>query len=111
MADGISGLVTPYNTSEFREAVETARKFHHAANDQYATIAAELRRLLARIPGHRIGDIDSKIAARRVARHVAKAAASEVQAAQAFVRSYHLYLDLFTNKAKTSHSKSFDPDK
>ncbi|WP_213455294.1 hypothetical protein [Rhizomonospora bruguierae] len=108
---GITGLVTPYNTSEFAAMVEAARSHHYAVMDQYVTIAADLRRLLARIPGDRLGNVDSKMAARRVARQISRAGTYEAYAARAGIRAFHLYQQLFTNKGQQARAKTFDPNK
>lgn len=112
MGKGIDGLVTPYNTSEFHAMVETVRGHHHAEYDQMLTIAAELRRMLGKVSGApALVGVDSKIAARRVTRHLARAAGMNLRVAQATIRSYQMYTELFTGRATTGHQKTFDPNK
>lgn len=108
---GIDGLVTPYNTSEFAAMVEACRSHHYATLDQYVTVATELRRMLARVPGDRAMDLDSRVAARRVARQLSRAGNYEQYAARATIRSYHLYQQLFTAKGSASRGRGFDVDK
>lgn len=111
-AKGLEGLVTPYTTSEFHKLVELLRSHHHAEYDQMVVVAAELRRMLGKVQGAPgLVGIDSKIAARRVTRHLSHAAGANLVVAKATVRAYDLYVELFTGKRAGPHGKTFDVNK
>lgn len=106
---GITGLVTPYTTSEFHAIVELIRLHHHAEHDQLVVIAAELRRMLGKVSGATLAfGVDSKIAARRVTRHLSHAAGLNLAVAKAAIRSYDVYTELFTGKRAGPRGKAFN---
>lgn len=109
---GIDGLVTPYTTSEFHAITELIRKHHHAVHDQKVVVAAELRRMLGKVQGATLAfGVDSKIAARRVTRHIAHSGALDLAAAKATVRAFDLYVELFTGRRAGPHGKTFNVNK
>jgi hypothetical protein len=109
---GLPALITPYSTSEFHAMIEAARAHHWGNADRLQTMAAELyRALVDHFGAGRMMGADVKIAARRVTRHLAKAANYNVSTAQAIAFSYHQYTHLFLNSRPNAPRRGFDPDK
>lgn len=109
---GLPALVTPYSTSEFRKMAEAYRANKAAVHDQLVVVSADLYRGLSRLNGSTfLFGVDVRIAAKRVTRHLNHAAGLELAAAQAAMRSYDLYIELFTGKKPASHARQFDINK
>lgn len=107
----IPGLITPYSTSEFQAMVESVRRHHNGGYDQYCAVAAELRSGLKKVHGAPgLFGLDVALAARRVTKHLAVAAACELEAAKAVVRSYQMYQQLFLGRGKPG-GRTFDASK
>jgi hypothetical protein len=103
-------LVTPHNTSEFHAMAEAARRLFHTQHDQLVTISAELRRDLAAIGGSpMLLGLDGKLAARKVARHLAVAAGYQLASAQAVIRSWTEYQRLYLGRPE--NKRGFDINK
>jgi hypothetical protein len=105
-----SKIVTPHNTSEFHAMAEAARRLFHTQHDQLVTVSAELRRDLAAIGGSpMLLGLDGKLAARKVARHLAIAAGYQLVSAQAVIRSWSEYQRLYLGRPE--NRRGFDINK
>lgn len=110
-ADGLTSLVTPYNTAKFEAMVADAKAHFNATKGQLEVIAADLRRLLphARNASGRMAfGIDLRIAAVQIGRQFSQAAGAQNSASAAVTRAMELYHGNFTATGSGPGGRRFD---
>lgn len=101
-------IKTPYCKSEFEATVEAIRAHHQALGDKLAIISAELRRELRHVKGNPwLLGMDIRLAARKVAKPFAWAAAEEDAIARSAVAALRLFQELFLHQGENK-GKGFD---
>ena len=99
--DDIQGV---YLTTELRTMCEQGRLLFNTAADRLHVVAAELTILLRRVPGNPVLlGLDSRAVARRITRHLVRAAEYETAAAREMKNTWFAYESLILNPGQTNH--------
>jgi hypothetical protein len=115
MAEGHKSLITPYNTAEFYALVNEITEHHGQMSMQSATVAADLRKLLAnpldadgRPVKFAAARADLRVKATMVVRPLAHAASLNTALVKAYKQAWVNYLRLYTNQGQTGgHGRKF----
>ncbi len=108
MTHGFEGLETPYNTSEWNDFTDAARAHFNGNSTRLQAIAAILRRQLPKARGvvgrgRILGAADKRIAAIRIAFHLASAAAAQIASAAAMTKADMIYQGTFAPAKAANH--------
>lgn len=97
-----------YSTTELRDMCEGGRKLFNTAADRLHVTAAELNILLRRVPGNPyLLGMDSRAVAKRVTRHLVRAAAHQSSAALEMKNTWFAYQQYILNPTKTGAGRTF----
>jgi hypothetical protein len=106
--DGLTGLVTPRNTSEFEAMTAAAQAHFNGVRGQLEVIAYDLRRLLPHaknVGGSRaLFGLDLKMAARQVSRQLIQAAAAQNASSAAMAKALTVFHGNFTGNPRSGGS-------
>jgi len=105
--DALQGV---YSTSELRALCEQGRALFNHSADRLSVVAAELTVLLRRVPGNpMLLGLDSRAVARRVTRHLVRAAELETAAAGEMKNTWFAYEAYVLNPGQhPGAGRSFD---
>lgn len=97
---------TPTNTDELHKMCDEARRHYHAQSDAVGVMAADLRARLAKVaPGNAmLLGMDSRMVARRIAKHLTLAADLNAQSARAFMACWSSYQEYILNTRKSAQA-------
>jgi hypothetical protein len=98
-----------YSTSELRDMCEQGRKLFHTAADRLSVTAAELNLLLRRVPGNPyLLGMDSRTVARRITRHLLRAAEHQNLAAAEMKNTWFAYQQYVLQPTRSGQGRLFN---
>jgi hypothetical protein len=104
--DDLQGV---YSTSELRALCESGRLLFNTAADRLSIVSAELNILLRQLPGNPVLlGLDSRGVARRITRHLVRAAELQTSAARSMKDTWFAYESMVLNPTSAGGVKRFD---
>ncbi len=101
---GIDDIQGVYSTSELRTMCESGRQVFNVAADRLSITAAELNVLLRALPGNPLLlGLDSRTVAKRITRHLVRAAGLQTEAARSMKDCWFAYEALILNPPQSAN--------
>lgn len=109
MAPTVDVLQGVYSTSELHAMCENGRQLFNICGDRLSVTAAELNVLLRQVPGNpMLLGLDSRAVARRITKHLVRAAELQTGAARAMKDCWFAYEGLILNPPSAPSQRAFN---